>query len=117
MQATSYDDIQDNLLTDDVAEEEPGSYDDDFNVALAPRKGNSKSRGRIGSDDEPDSKMATKKVTSRHPPLRSYRPHTDCEIRANHPSRSSLRYRNALLLHQGRLEDSDCFRPLGSDPA
>ncbi|KAI0288678.1 hypothetical protein BC826DRAFT_1036238 [Russula brevipes] len=53
-QATSYDDIQDSLPTDDVAEEEPGSYDDDFDVALAPRKGKSKSRARIGSDDEPE---------------------------------------------------------------
>ncbi|KAI0291280.1 hypothetical protein BC826DRAFT_485534 [Russula brevipes] len=51
---TSYGDIQDGFPADHVAEEDPGSYDDDFDVALAPRKSKSKSRARIGFDDEPE---------------------------------------------------------------
>ena len=50
---TSYDDIQD-IPTDDFAEEELGSHDDDLDVAPAPRKGKGtmQSRPRIESDDE-----------------------------------------------------------------
>jgi len=52
--ATSYDDLQDSLPTDDLAEEELGSHDDDIDVAPAPRKGKGtmRSRPRIESDDE-----------------------------------------------------------------
>jgi len=50
---TSYDDVADALPTDDLAEEELGSYDDDnIDVALAPRKGKGKARVRIESEDE-----------------------------------------------------------------
>jgi hypothetical protein len=51
---TSYDDLQDSLPTDDLAEEELGSHDDDLDVASAPRKGKGtmRSRPRIESDDE-----------------------------------------------------------------
>jgi hypothetical protein len=53
--ATSYDDIQD-IPTDDFAEEELGSHDDDLDVAPAPRKGKGmiRSRPRVESDDEPE---------------------------------------------------------------
>ncbi|KAI9507748.1 hypothetical protein F5148DRAFT_75533 [Russula earlei] len=51
--ATSYDDIQDTLPTDDLAEEELASYDDDFDVTPAPRNGKGKSRSRIEYDEEP----------------------------------------------------------------
>ena len=74
------------------------------------------SRARA-SDPTMNPKMATKRVTSRHLPLQSCQPHTDYEMRSNHPSPSSLLHRNALLPHRGLLEDSDHFRPLGSDPA
>jgi hypothetical protein len=52
--ASSYDDLQDSLPTDDLAEEELGSHDDDLDVAPAPRKGKGtmRSRPRIESDDE-----------------------------------------------------------------
>jgi hypothetical protein len=52
--ASSYDDLQDSLPTDDLAEEELGSYDDDIDVAPAPRKGKGtmRSRPRIESEDE-----------------------------------------------------------------
>ena len=52
--ATSYDDLQDSLPTDDLAEEELGSHDDDLDVAPAVRKGKGtmQSRPRIESDDE-----------------------------------------------------------------
>lgn len=52
--ATSYDDLQDSLPTDDLAEEELGSHDDDLDVAPASRKGKGtmRSRPRIESDDE-----------------------------------------------------------------
>jgi hypothetical protein len=52
--ATSYDDLQDSLPTDDLAEEELGSHDDDLDVAPAVRKGKGtmRSRHRIESDDE-----------------------------------------------------------------
>lgn len=50
--ATSYDDIADALPTDDLAEEEFGSYDDNIDVALAQRKGKGKARVRIESEDE-----------------------------------------------------------------
>jgi hypothetical protein len=52
--ATSYDDLQDSLPTDDFAEEELGSHDDDVDVAPASRKGKGmmRSRPRIESDDE-----------------------------------------------------------------
>jgi hypothetical protein len=50
--ATSYDDIADALPTDDLAEEELGSYDDYINLALAQRKGKDKARVRIESEDE-----------------------------------------------------------------
>jgi hypothetical protein len=61
-QATSYDDIQDSLPIDGVAEEGPGSYDDDFDVALAPGKG--KSKCVPASDPTMNPRTATKKVTS-----------------------------------------------------
>jgi hypothetical protein len=53
--ATSYDDIQDSVPTDDFAEEELVSHDDDFDVTPARRMGKNKtrSRPRIESDDEP----------------------------------------------------------------
>lgn len=53
--ATSYDDIQD-IPTDDFAEEELGSHDDELDVAPAPRKGKGtiRSRPRVESDDELD---------------------------------------------------------------
>lgn len=55
---TSYDDLQDSLPTDDLAEEELGSHDDELDVAPAPRPGKGKatmrSRPRIESDDELD---------------------------------------------------------------
>jgi hypothetical protein len=41
--ATNYDDIPDALPTDDLAEE-LGSFDDDVDFALAPRKGKDKAR-------------------------------------------------------------------------
>ena len=50
--ASSYDDIADALPTDDLAEEELGSYDDNIDVALAQRKGKGKARVRIESEDE-----------------------------------------------------------------
>lgn len=52
--ATSYDDLQDSLPTDDLAEEELGFHDDDLDVAPASRKGKGTmwSRPRIESDDE-----------------------------------------------------------------
>lgn len=53
---TSYDDVPDSMPTDDLAEEELGSYDDDFEETPAPLKGkgkaNASSRARIESDDE-----------------------------------------------------------------
>ena len=49
--ATSYDDIADALPTDGLADEELGSYDDNID-ALAQRKGKSKARVRIESEDE-----------------------------------------------------------------
>lgn len=54
--ATSYDDIQDSVPTDNFAEEEFVSHDDDFDVTPATRKSKSKtrSRPRIVSDDEPE---------------------------------------------------------------
>ncbi|KAI9441835.1 hypothetical protein H4582DRAFT_1935330 [Lactarius indigo] len=56
--ATSYDDVPDSMPTDDFAEEELGSYDDDFNYTPAPPKGKGKakatSRARIESDDDDD---------------------------------------------------------------
>jgi hypothetical protein len=54
--ATSYDDLQDSLPTDDLAEEELGSNYDDLDVAPASRKGKGtmRSRPRIESDDEGD---------------------------------------------------------------
>jgi hypothetical protein len=54
--ATSYDDVQDSVPTDEYAEEELGSQDDDPDVAPAPRKGKGtmRSRPRIESDDEPE---------------------------------------------------------------
>lgn len=54
--ASSYDDLQDSLPTDDLAEEELGSHNDDLDVAPAPRKGKGpmRSRPRIESDDELD---------------------------------------------------------------
>jgi hypothetical protein len=53
--ATSYDDIQD-IPTDDFAEEELGSHDDDLDIAPSPRKGKgtTRSRPRIDSEDEPE---------------------------------------------------------------
>ncbi|KAI9450606.1 hypothetical protein BJY52DRAFT_1301642 [Lactarius psammicola] len=54
--ATSYDDVPDSMPTDDFAEEELGSYDDDFEDTPAPPKGKGKakasSRPRIESDEE-----------------------------------------------------------------
>jgi hypothetical protein len=52
--ATSYDDLQDSLPTDDFAEEELGSHDDNVDVPPASRKGKDimRSRPRIESDDE-----------------------------------------------------------------
>ena len=50
--ATSHDDIVDVLPTDDSAEEELGSYDDNIDVALTQRKGKGKARIRIVSKDE-----------------------------------------------------------------
>jgi hypothetical protein len=52
--ATSYDDIPDALPTDDLAEEDLGSFDDDVDIAFAPRKGKGKARVRIESDDDPE---------------------------------------------------------------
>ncbi|KAH9990639.1 hypothetical protein BJV74DRAFT_836942 [Russula compacta] len=54
--ATSYDDVQDILSAGALAEEDLGSYEDDFDIAPAPRKGKDKgkSRARIESDDEPE---------------------------------------------------------------
>jgi hypothetical protein len=52
--ASSYDDIGDMLPIDDVAEDELGFYDEEFEVAITPRKGKGKSRTRIESDDEAD---------------------------------------------------------------
>jgi hypothetical protein len=54
--ATSYDDMQDSVPTDDFAEEDLVSHDDDPDVAPAPRKGKgtTRSRPRIESDDEPE---------------------------------------------------------------
>jgi hypothetical protein len=54
--ATSYDDLEDSLPTDGLAEEEPGSHDDDLYVAPPARKGKGamQSRPRIESDDEPE---------------------------------------------------------------
>ena len=54
--ATSYDDIQDSVPTDDFVEEDFVSHDDDFDVTPATRKSKSKtrSRPRIESDDEPE---------------------------------------------------------------
>jgi hypothetical protein len=55
---TSYDDIPDALPTDDLAEEDLASYDDnDYDIDAAPlaqRKGKGKARVRIESDDEPE---------------------------------------------------------------
>jgi hypothetical protein len=51
---TSYDDVRDSLPTDDLGDEELGSYDDDFDLTPAVRKGKGKSRARIESDDEHD---------------------------------------------------------------
>lgn len=52
--ATSYDDLQDSLPTDDLAEEELGSHDDDVDIAPAALKGKGvmRSRPRVESDDE-----------------------------------------------------------------
>ncbi|KAH8981755.1 hypothetical protein EDB86DRAFT_416390 [Lactarius hatsudake] len=54
--ATSYDDVPDSMPTDDFAEEELGSYDDDFGYTPAPPKGKGKAkataRARIESDDD-----------------------------------------------------------------
>jgi len=50
--ASSYDDIGDTLPTDDVAEDELASYDDEFEVAITPRRGKGRSHVRIESDDE-----------------------------------------------------------------
>jgi len=50
--ASSYDDIGDTLPIDDVAEDELASYDDEFEVAITPRKGKGRSHVRIESDDE-----------------------------------------------------------------
>jgi hypothetical protein len=52
--ATSYDDLQDSLPTDDLFEEELGSHDDDFDAPPAPRKGKGamRSRPQIESEDE-----------------------------------------------------------------
>jgi len=52
--ATSLDDVQDSLPTDDLGDEEIGSYEDEFDVAPALRKGKGKSRARIESDGEDD---------------------------------------------------------------
>jgi hypothetical protein len=52
--ATRCGDIQDALPTDDLSEEEIGFYDDDVDVAFAPRKGKGKARVRVESDDEPE---------------------------------------------------------------
>ncbi|KAI0253680.1 hypothetical protein BJV78DRAFT_161177 [Lactifluus subvellereus] len=52
--ATSLDDIRDSLPTDDLGDEELGSYEDDFDITPALRKGKGKSRARIESDGEDD---------------------------------------------------------------
>ena len=51
---TSYDDLQDSLPTDDLADEELGSHNVDFDITPALRKGKAtmRSRPRIESDDE-----------------------------------------------------------------
>ena len=51
---TSYDDVPDSLPTDDLGDEEFGSYDDDFDLTPAVRKVKGKSRARIESDGEHD---------------------------------------------------------------
>lgn len=52
--ATSYDDLQDSLQTDDFAEGELEPHGDDLDIAPAPRKGKGtmRFRPRIESDDE-----------------------------------------------------------------
>ncbi|KAH9976413.1 hypothetical protein BGW80DRAFT_1293557 [Lactifluus volemus] len=51
---TSYDDVRDSLPTDDLGDEELGSYDDDFDLTPAVRKGKGKSRAWVESDGEHD---------------------------------------------------------------
>jgi hypothetical protein len=67
-------------------------------------------------------RTVTKRVTSRHSPLRSYRLHTDCDMRSNHLSRSPLlRHRNMLVPHRGRSGGPEApvgyFLLFGSDLA
>ncbi len=54
--ATSYDDVPESMPTDDFAEEDLGSYDEDFDDTPALRKGKGKAktsaRARIESDEE-----------------------------------------------------------------
>jgi hypothetical protein len=56
---TSYDDVRDILPTDDLGDEELGSYDDDFDLTPAVRKGKGKSRARIEYDGEHDDDEGT----------------------------------------------------------
>jgi hypothetical protein len=52
--ATSYDNVRDSSPTDDLGDEELGSYGDDFDVTPAVQKGKGKSRARVESDGERD---------------------------------------------------------------